>query len=93
MLFAVDVAPETFRARMLRNVTTARDRRTRSLEEYLRLRLREVFLVHRIDTQTSGVVVFARTRHAAADLSKLFASREIEKTYLAVAMAVAESGG
>ena len=62
-----------------------RDRRTRSLEEYLRLRLREVFLVHRIDTQTSGVVVFAKHRRSAAELSALFAGREIEKTYLAVA--------
>lgn len=61
-----------------------RDRRNRSLEELLRLRYRDIYLVHRIDTQTSGVVVFAKTRAAAAELSKLFASREIRKTYLAV---------
>lgn len=63
----------------------ARDRVQRSLEELLRIRYREVFLIHRIDTQTSGVVVFARTRAAAAELSSLFALRQIEKTYLAVA--------
>lgn len=63
--------------------TRARDKR--SLEELLRIRYREVYVVHRIDTQTSGVVVFARTREAAARLSELFASREIGKTYLAVA--------
>jgi 23S rRNA pseudouridine1911/1915/1917 synthase len=62
-----------------------RDRALRSLEELLRVRYREIFLVHRIDTNTSGVVVFARTRRAAAELSELFASRAIEKTYLAVA--------
>ena len=62
-----------------------RDRATRSLEEWLRIRYRDVFLVHRIDTQTTGVVVFARTRAAAADLSELFASRAVAKTYLAVA--------
>jgi 23S rRNA pseudouridine1911/1915/1917 synthase len=62
-----------------------RDRAQRSLEELLRVRYREIFVVHRIDTQTSGVVVFARTRPAAAELSKLFASREVRKTYLAVA--------
>jgi len=61
-----------------------RDRQNRSLEELLRIRCREVFLVHRIDTQTSGVVVFARNRRAAAELSALFASRQIAKTYLAV---------
>ena len=62
-----------------------RDRVTRSLEEWLRIRYRQIYLVHRIDTQTTGVVVFARTRTAAAELSSLFASREIGKTYLAVA--------
>jgi RluA family pseudouridine synthase len=62
-----------------------RDRKQRSLEELLRMRYRDLYVVHRIDTQTSGVVVFARTRAAAARLSELFASRTIHKTYLAVA--------
>ena len=62
----------------------ARDRQQRSLEELLRVRFRELYVVHRIDTQTSGVVIFAKTREAAARLSELFASREIRKTYLAV---------
>lgn len=62
----------------------ARDRKERSLEELLRVKYREVFVVHRIDTQTSGVVVFARNRRAAAELSEVFASREVRKTYLAV---------
>ena len=67
------------------STSPARDRKRRSLEELLRLRYGAVFVVHRIDTQTSGVVVFAKTRGAAADLSALFAAREISKTYLAVA--------
>lgn len=62
----------------------ARDRKRRSLEELLRAKYREVFVVHRIDTGTSGVVVFARNKAAAARLSALFASRSIQKTYLAV---------
>jgi 23S rRNA pseudouridine1911/1915/1917 synthase len=62
----------------------ARDRKERSLEELLRVRYGNVFVVHRIDTQTSGIVVFARHRQAAARLSELFASRAIRKTYLAV---------
>lgn len=61
-----------------------RDRETRSLEELLRLRHRTIHLVHRIDTQTSGVVIFAKTKAAAAWLSQMFASREIKKTYLAI---------
>jgi len=60
-----------------------RDRKQRSLEELLRAQYRSIFLVHRLDTGTSGVVVFARTREAAARLSKLFASRDVRRTYLA----------
>jgi 23S rRNA pseudouridine1911/1915/1917 synthase len=62
----------------------ARDRKQRSLEELLRLRFGTIYVLHRIDTWTSGVVVFAKTRAAAADLSALFASRGIRKVYLAV---------
>lgn len=61
-----------------------RDRATRSAEELLRAKYREIYLVHRIDTPTSGVVVFARTRKTAAELSELFATGAIKKTYLAV---------
>ena len=63
----------------------ARDRKQRSLEELLRMKYRTIHLVHRIDTWTSGVVVFARHPAAAARLSELFASREVRKVYLAVA--------
>jgi len=66
-------------------VQPVRDRARRSLEELLRLQLRgDLYLVHRIDTGTSGVVLFARTRDAAARLSELFAKRVVKKTYLAV---------
>src|SRR5688572_17120445 len=62
----------------------ARDRKNRSLEELLRAKYREIFVVHRIDTGTSGVVVFARNRAAAARLSELFATRAVKKIYLAM---------
>src|SRR5438874_2004368 len=39
-----------------------RDRATLSAEEILRLQYRQIFLVHRLDTPVSGVVLFARTR-------------------------------
>ncbi|HVR41328.1 MAG TPA: RluA family pseudouridine synthase, partial [Thermoanaerobaculia bacterium] len=61
-----------------------RDRKERSLEELLRVRFRSIYLVHRIDAGTSGVVVFARNRETAARLSELFATRAVRKTYLAV---------
>ena len=40
-------------------------------------------LVHRLDKATSGVLVFALNRESAASLTKQFASREAQKTYLA----------
>ncbi len=59
-----------------------RDRKERSLEELLRAQYRSIYVVHRIDTPTSGVVLFARAREEAARLSQLFASGAIRKTYL-----------
>lgn len=44
----------------------------------------DLFVVHRIDSGTSGVLVFARTRGSAAHLSALFAAHTMEKSYLAI---------
>jgi len=41
-------------------------------------------LVHRLDRETSGVIVAARTKPAAAFLSEAFAGRDAKKTYLAI---------
>jgi len=41
-------------------------------------------LVHRLDRETSGVIIVARNRTSAAALSKSFESREAIKTYLAI---------
>jgi 23S rRNA-/tRNA-specific pseudouridylate synthase len=62
----------------------ARDRVQRSFEEFLRLRYHAIWLVHRLDTPTSGVVLFARSQTAAAELSALFAQGAIRKTYVAI---------
>lgn len=43
-----------------------------------------VTLVHRLDRETSGVTVFARTRAAAAALAEVFRTGAPEKTYLAL---------
>lgn len=45
-------------------------------------------LVHRIDRETSGVLVVARTRGAAASLTAVFRSRETDKTYWAICRGV-----
>ena len=44
-----------------------------------------VTVVHRLDRETSGVTVLARTREAAASLSEAFREGRPEKTYLALA--------
>ena len=52
-----------------------------------------VYPVHRLDRGTSGVLVFARTREAAATLSHAFESHQVDKRYLALVRGVpAESG-
>lgn len=51
--------------------------RTRSLK-FLRY-------VHRLDTDTTGVLLFAKSRGAVETYSKMFEGRQMEKTYLAVA--------
>lgn len=61
---------------------------TRSLEHLLaafrKSNGKQPRLVHRLDRETSGVIVAARTKPAAAALSKAFAGRDVRKTYLAI---------
>lgn len=45
---------------------------------------REFFLVHRIDKETSGILVLATDRSVCAHLTKQFAERKTTKRYLAV---------
>ena len=45
---------------------------------------RHVHPIHRLDRGTSGALVFARTREAAAVLSKAFEAGHVEKRYLAL---------
>jgi tRNA pseudouridine32 synthase/23S rRNA pseudouridine746 synthase len=43
----------------------------------------EILLVHRLDLDTSGVMVFARTAHAQRHLGLQFEKRQMRKTYIA----------
>ena len=47
---------------------------------------RTVFPVHRIDRETSGLVIVAHDRAVAASLSELFQKRRVEKHYRALAV-------
>jgi 23S rRNA pseudouridine1911/1915/1917 synthase len=55
------------------------------LQQYFRARgKRKPFVVHRIDRDTSGLVVFAKTVRAQAHLKRQFLRQEPERVYLAV---------
>jgi len=44
----------------------------------------KVYVVHRLDKEVSGLVLFARTAEAHRELSMAFEKREVKKTYLAL---------
>lgn len=44
----------------------------------------KVWVVHRLDKETSGVICFAKTQEAHRDLSQQFESRKVEKYYHAL---------
>lgn len=53
------------------------------LIERLRGAFPTVLLVHRLDLDTSGVMIFGLTPHAQRFLSKQFEERQVKKTYIA----------
>ena len=54
------------------------------LERYLRSQKRRPFVVHRIDRDTSGLVVFAKDPRAQQTLKKQFIHRDPQRVYLAL---------
>lgn len=54
-----------------------------SLQELLTSQSNEIHAVHRLDMDTSGVMVFAKTAEAAVNLRRQFEEHTIRKTYMA----------
>ena len=54
---------------------------------------REIFCVHRLDRETGGLMVYAKTRRAAAGLSAAIAAGQLHKEYLAVVQGEPEAQG
>jgi 23S rRNA (cytosine1962-C5)-methyltransferase len=52
------------------------------VEYFSRLLERKLFVVHRLDKETSGILLFAESPQEAAALSLQFEAREVKKTYL-----------
>jgi len=55
-----------------------------SLRGILEKHFGKIFIVHRLDKDTSGVIVFAKDEATHKYMSKLFEGREIEKIYLGI---------
>ncbi len=54
-----------------------------SAYEYLKKSYEELHTVHRLDMDTSGILLFAKTSKVAVELQKQFENQTIKKTYLA----------
>lgn len=50
-------------------------------------------IVHRLDKDTSGLMIIPRTNHAHATLTEMFKQRKIQKTYLAIVVGHPEQSG
>ena len=61
-----------------------------ALEEHLN---KKVYVVHRLDTQTTGVLALAKNQKTAADLCKIIADKNFKKHYLAVVSGECEDTG
>jgi tRNA pseudouridine32 synthase/23S rRNA pseudouridine746 synthase len=59
----------------------------------LKARYPELLAVHRLDLETSGVLLFARTAQAQRELHRLFEERQVEKVYEAVLEGVPPESG
>jgi len=55
-----------------------------SLKNLLLEKYGNIFTVHRLDRETSGVIVFAKTAEAHQYLSIIFQEREVEKKYFGI---------
>jgi 23S rRNA pseudouridine1911/1915/1917 synthase len=52
-----------------------------SLKDILKEKYGGIYTVHRLDRDTSGIIVFAKNEESHKDLSQLFEGREMEKYY------------
>lgn len=55
-----------------------------SLRGWMQHHYGQVWVIHRLDKDTSGLILFARNEEAHKYYNKLFESREVKKTYLGI---------
>lgn len=59
-----------------------REQKEISLKQLLKEKYGNIFVVHRLDRDTSGVIIFAKNESTHKYLSQLFEGREVQKFYL-----------
>jgi 23S rRNA pseudouridine955/2504/2580 synthase/23S rRNA pseudouridine1911/1915/1917 synthase len=64
-----------------------------SLKSLLQAKYPSIFTLHRLDQQTSGLIVFAKNAEAHQQLSELFEGRTIEKKYVGLVMGLPPQTG
>lgn len=78
------LAPDSWE-RTRRNLQTVLVASVRAREHWARARnLRYIRFVHRLDAETSGIVLLVKSPGAVPAYSRLFEGRQVRKTYLAV---------
>lgn len=68
-----------------------REQSEKPLKEMLLEKYGSIFTVHRLDKDTSGIVLFAKNETAHKYLSKLFEDRQVEKYYLGIVIGLPEN--
>jgi len=71
---------------MHRNIKLTRGKEEKYLIDELKKQQndKEIYVVHRLDRATSGVVLFARSPEVVTELQRMLSNEEAEKTYIAV---------
>ncbi len=89
-IIAVNKPPGLLSDTASRHQSMHQDSMRARLGRYLRSQGDGVWIVHRIDRDTSGVVLAARTERASNELRRQFRNRRPERCYLAVVHGVPE---
>ena len=63
-----------------------REQTEKSLKEFLTEKYGNIYTVHRLDKDTSGLILFAKTEVAHKFLCKIFEERRVEKYYLGIVL-------
>lgn len=68
-----------------------REQSEKPLKEMLLEKYGSIFTVHRLDKDTSGIVMFAKNETAHKYLSKLFEDRKVDKYYLGIVIGIPDN--